>query len=116
MIPFSMLLTLLVAHFVGDFILQSDWMALNKSKDVNALITHVWVYTLTMAVALALFPPMGRPEQLFVFLMVNWLAHFVQDAVTSRLTSRLWFFQLVDAEGEAFQPNLWEPIPSKRHQ
>lgn len=34
----------LVAHAVGDYILQSDWMAHNKTKDSFAAMVHVLLY------------------------------------------------------------------------
>lgn len=36
----------LVAHLVGDYILQSDWMALEKTKKSVAAAAHAVVYTL----------------------------------------------------------------------
>jgi hypothetical protein len=36
----------LVAHAVGDYILQSDWMADNKTKDSVAAAIHAITYTL----------------------------------------------------------------------
>jgi len=35
----------LLCHFVGDFWLQTDWMALNKSKNTWNCIVHVLIYT-----------------------------------------------------------------------
>lgn len=86
---------LLVAHFVGDFILQSDWMALNKSKESYALGVHVVVYTaalmfmVSMAITVGALTHITAP-QYATWLVVNAFAHFVQDAVTSRLNARLW--------------------------
>ena len=34
-----------LCHFVADFIFQSDWMALNKSKKTFPCLVHVIVYT-----------------------------------------------------------------------
>jgi hypothetical protein len=34
----------LVAHGVGDYLLQSDWMAQNKTKDSYAAATHAVAY------------------------------------------------------------------------
>lgn len=76
---------LLVAHFVGDFLCQTDWMALNKSKRWDALALHVLVYTLVLATFI--FP---MPSEASGWLVVNAAAHFVQDAVTSRINARLW--------------------------
>ena len=37
-------LYLLVAHLIGDWLIQSHWMATRKSKDWRALFTHVFTY------------------------------------------------------------------------
>lgn len=37
---------LLVLHLVGDYLLQSDWMALQKTKNWWPAVAHVLVYTL----------------------------------------------------------------------
>lgn len=36
----------LLAHLVGDYVLQSDWMALNKTKHHGPAIAHALTYTL----------------------------------------------------------------------
>ena len=95
----SLVLVLLVAHFTGDFLCQSDWMALNKSKRLDALFFHVWVYmgVLAFFVAAAHGWQRGSVPNIVTWLAVNMTAHFVQDAITSRITSRLWFIELGDA-------------------
>lgn len=91
-----MIYTLLVAHFVADFLCQTDWMALNKSKRWDALALHVGVYAVVLVLVLAVAgydwsPAASRGLALFVW--VNAAAHFVQDAITSRINARLWFFR-----------------------
>ena len=71
-------LVLLVVHFVADFLLQSDWMAVNKSKRWDALALHVSIYA-------ACFVWLG-----LAFVGVTWATHFLTDALTSRATSALW--------------------------
>ncbi len=39
----------LVAHAVGDYILQSQWMADNKRKESRAALIHCALYTLPFA-------------------------------------------------------------------
>lgn len=108
----TLALTLVTAHFIGDFLLQSDYMALNKSKSTAVLVWHVWTYTLTLAVAVAVFDPTNPP---WVFLMVNWLAHFFQDAITSRVNTRLWFLELGNA-CTACDEQVWRmKNPNTRH-
>lgn len=72
-------LWLLTVHFVADFILQSDWMALNKSKRLDALLLHVTVYS-------ACFLPFYG----LAFAGITCLLHFAQDFVTSRINAKLW--------------------------
>lgn len=35
-----------LAHFIGDYLLQSHWMATNKTKDSKAAAAHALVYSL----------------------------------------------------------------------
>jgi len=76
-------ISLVVAHFVGDFILQSDWMAIQKSKRWDALTLHVLLYSLC-------FLPWGLH-----FFLLTYLTHFITDAITYRVTSKLWFVELI---------------------
>lgn len=72
-------LCLVWLHFISDFILQTDKMALNKSKSNIWLLTHAVTYSLPM-----LF--FAGP----IFAVINGAAHFVVDWCTSRVNSRLW--------------------------
>ncbi len=76
-------MALLATHFVGDFVLQTDWQAKNKSKDLGALWAHVCTYTLFLAfVAACLFGPAG-----IRYAIINGAAHILTDAVTSQGTA-----------------------------
>lgn len=88
--PVWLILAILGTHFVGDFILQSDWMASNKSKRNSVLALHVGIYS-------SCFLWLGP-----LYAGVNFLAHFATDWITSRWTSRLykakkihWFFVVI---------------------
>jgi hypothetical protein len=80
-------LSLLVVHFIGDWLLQTNWQALNKSKNNEALTMHVLVYSLC-------FLPWGLGFASFTF-----LAHWVTDYFTSRCGAKLWFIDLYTKEG-----------------
>jgi len=77
-------------HFIGDFVLQSDSTARAKSKNWLALARHVFIYSLCL---------------LFIgveYAILNGAAHFIIDAITSRITSGLykkgeihWFFVVI---------------------
>lgn len=62
-------------------------MALNKSKDWLALSYHVTVYTL---VTLGIIVLWTGHAQTGAYAVV-FFPHFIVDAITSRVTSRLWF-------------------------
>lgn len=79
MISIKIIITLLVLHFIADFICQSDWMATNKSSRVWPLFVHVLVYSLIFLL------PMGE-----YYALANGFLHFCVDYVTSTITKRLW--------------------------
>ena len=39
---------LILGHFVGDYLLQNNWMALNKTKKWLPLLVHVALYSLAV--------------------------------------------------------------------
>lgn len=82
MISLSIILLILAMHFVADFILQSDWMAVNKSKNWLALGSHVLIY----GAALMLFTGFAA----IGWVIVNAILHFATDAITSRINAKLW--------------------------
>lgn len=84
----------IVMHFVADFICQSDWMAINKSKSMDALFVHGATYGLVMIVLMLALTTTVSVHQVTTYYLVNVFAHIAQDAVTSRITSRLWFIEL----------------------
>lgn len=92
-LPLSAVLWLVVIHFVADFLLQSDRIAINKSKSNPVLAWHVTLYVIPFfAFGLA-------------FMAVNWVAHFVTDWISSRIASycwrreqRHWFFVTIGAD------------------
>ena len=94
-------LSLLAVHFVGDFLLQADWMAQGKSKNTRAgliaLTTHVLVYSLC-------FMWLG-----FYFTALTFVTHWATDFVTSRITSRLIPFVPDDTENSIELYNMnWQ--------
>ena len=49
----------LVAHAIGDYILQSDWMATEKTKCSVAALAHVLTYGIPFAVIGASWPALA---------------------------------------------------------
>jgi flagellar biosynthesis protein FlhB len=85
--PFWQLVALLATHWVGDFVLQTNFQASNKSKRLDALSLHVATYTVTLFVAaIILFGVMTA----VIFAAINGALHFATDSLTSRASSKLW--------------------------
>ena len=72
------IVALVWVHWFADFVFQTDDMAQKKSKSNLWLTAHVAVYTLP-------FFFFGLK-----FALINGLAHWCVDWVTSRINSRLW--------------------------
>ncbi|AJD89962.1 hypothetical protein JMA_06450 [Jeotgalibacillus malaysiensis] len=65
MTPFSYLF---LSHLIGDYLFQTSWMAGRKKDNWAALLTHCFVYTLTVAViAFFTFGGLSLIAILFVF-------------------------------------------------
>lgn len=86
-----MIYYILFLHWVADFICQTDKMAKNKSTSWKWLSSHVIAYQGVLLIGL--LPILGWNFSAFLllkFVFINGLAHFAIDAVTSRITSKLW--------------------------
>ncbi len=84
------LLTIIWLHFIADFILQSSYMAMNKSKNIFVLLYHCSVYTIPFLI-------FG-----YKYALINGCLHFLIDIWTSKTTSYLysikkihWFFVVI---------------------
>lgn len=69
MTPFEFLF---VAHLVGDYLFQTNWMAMNKAKKWLPLFTHSLVYSLTIAIV-AYFGFGGLSPIALIFVFVSHL-------------------------------------------
>ncbi len=76
--------SLLLAHTVGDFLLQTRWMGENKSHNWSAMCLHIIVYSLILL-------PFG-----FMFALFNGLAHMATDIVTSNISSHCYKTKQMD--------------------
>lgn len=90
---------ILTIHWIADFIFQSRWQANNKSKNNLALASHVWAYTLIWFVFFLLYSiylyvqlidtggSIGINIVVLWFFPITFVAHFITDWITSRMTS-----------------------------
>lgn len=104
---FAVPIPFLIAHFVGDFLFQSDEMALNKSKSNVVLADHVFWYSVPFLLLAGSFPSIAN---LWVFYGALYASHFATDWVTSRITSKLWFIKLTPLQrtDPNYDPDLFD--------
>jgi hypothetical protein len=74
----QLIIILLSAHFIFDFVLQSHKMSVNKSTSFKWLFYHVAVYSLW---GLLVNP---------IFYAWLFITHACIDTITSRITKILW--------------------------
>lgn len=83
---------ILFGHWLSDFVWQPHWMGMRKSKEWWVLVQHGARITagglLTAAVIVAVLG--GSWLGVLLWALINGVAHIGIDAVTSRMTGRLY--------------------------
>lgn len=88
---------LFLAHLVGDFLLQTSWMAANKATKWTPLLAHVVVYT-TVLILTALW--FGVPLSLQAILFI-----FISHVILDRRSFVAWWvrtIQMADAKSSVW--------------
>lgn len=78
------------AHLIGDYLLQTDWMAQNKKKSNLACFVHVITY---------LLPFLFCDLAIWQLLLIG-LQHYFQD----RTNFIVWFMKFKKSEGFTSHP------------
>jgi len=86
-IDLLVIISILITHYVADFILQSHWMASNKSKDNWALSAHVITYTVALSFSGFILFEANHLLGL-IWAAVNGVIHFITDYFTSRASAK----------------------------
>lgn len=74
---------LIFAHFLGDYPLQGDYLAVNKGKSLYAMLAHVTIWTGCICVALALTGDLQGWHAYVLF-----IPHFISDWAKCRYPDR----------------------------
>ena len=90
MINLSIILGILFLHWVGDFVLQTDWQATNKSKNNLALTSHVASYSIVWTLASLVYSATTGNWWMLLFVPITFVCHWITDYYTSRINSKLW--------------------------
>jgi len=99
----------LLCHLLGDYILQNDWMALNKKQKgfvgLSAIVIHAALYSASFAIAWAI--GLAPNLQIVPALALIFVSHFVID----RWNIPIWITQLKNFN---FAKKVWaEGKPGK---
>lgn len=92
MLPMGVVTGVLIAHFIGDWLLQPRWMGDNKHRKTSILLLHACVYGLTLAGVMSLLAIRGLipySDAIVGYVVLNASVHFLQDGFTSNLTKVL---------------------------
>lgn len=95
MISLTVILILLLAHFLADFPFQTKWMAENKSYHMYPLLCHTLTYStvLTIFVIFLIGCTTDCSDIGWVFFWVwTFITHTLIDLITSRLVS--WYYSI----------------------
>lgn len=81
---------MLLIHWFGDFVLQTDEQAKNKSSSDKALTEHVFTYTLMWVLPATIGAIYYNSGGLIFFPAITLAAHWITDYFTSRLNKKLY--------------------------
>ncbi len=92
--------SILIIHWIGDFVLQTDKQAKGKSKNLSVLLWHTLNYSylwfcmgiIFIACKSNMFVDMDwyKDWSLTLFVLITFICHTITDYFTSRLNSKLW--------------------------
>lgn len=94
--------SILIIHFLADFVLQTHKQAQGKSKNWSDLLSHTLMYTMFWFIVPFFFAiyyinfngpsarELGWSHMMIFFLPITFYFHTITDYFTSRLNSKLW--------------------------
>jgi hypothetical protein len=92
--------SILIIHWIGDFVLQTDNQAKGKSKNLSILLWHTLNYSyiwccagiIFIAYKSNMFTDMNwyKDWSLSLFVLITFICHTITDYFTSRLNAYLW--------------------------
>ena len=86
----EIVLGVLFAHWISDFVFQNDNVAKGKSSDNLILATHVAIYTASMFILTCFMVSGASYKRLLGWALINGILHFGVDFITSRISSSLY--------------------------
>ena len=88
----AVILSIILIHWVADFVFQAEVWAENKSKDLKPLLKHTYTYSAIWLIVGSLAKATGaiHLEQgvLSLFVLITFVLHTVTDYFTSKIVSK----------------------------
>lgn len=86
--------TIIFCHYIGDFLVQTDWQAKNKSSNNTALILHTAAYSafwfIPMVVLIGLKNDDLPKHTPILFVLITFFWHTITDYITSREVKKMF--------------------------
>lgn len=76
---FELLIFLIFGHCIGDFALQSEWVAVNKAKEWYIMFSHVMIWTGVLSFILLYFNEFTISKAIFLS-----IGHIIMDSYKCR--------------------------------
>ena len=111
-------ITILITHWLADFVCQTDEMAKEKSTDLSILFTHTFIYTAVWILPIMMVGILyGIGFKVLWFLPITFLSHSLIDYYTSKTNSQLYkenkyhaFFTSIGLDQVLHYMQLWFTI------
>lgn len=84
------ILSIILIHWIADFVLQTDKQAKGKSSNWKDLVSHTFYYSLFWMFCGVVLSGWFDLKISILFCLITFIAHTITDYFTSRLNSRLW--------------------------
>lgn len=82
MIQIHAILTIIVCHWIFDFLYQRSSWAEGKSKNMRCLLKHTSLYSILWVI-----PMLFLLKQWYIFVIVTFILHTITDYFTSKKVS-----------------------------
>lgn len=91
MINIYIILIILFLHWFADFVLQTEFQAIWKSSQWDALLNHVGIYTSVWIFPVLIYGSVTQAKdvRILLFLPITFIAHLLIDYYTSRANKLL---------------------------
>lgn len=86
------ILIIILYHFIADFIFQDEKWAINKSKNLKALLTHTAVYSCMWYIPGMIYAMYNEDTYISphvtYFVLITFVCHTITDYFTSRIVAK----------------------------